>query len=56
MDITASGHIAQFQEFAQAIREKRSPSVDGREGRKSIEVIEAIYRSARTQTPVELPL
>jgi len=56
MDITASGHVAQFQEFAQAVREKRSPSVDGREGRKSIEVIEAIYRSAQTQTPVGLPL
>ena len=56
MDITASGHIAQFQDFAQAIREQSPPLVDGREGRKSIEVIEAIYRSAQTQTPVELPL
>lgn len=56
MDITASGHIAQFQDFAQSIREQRPPLVDGREGRKSIEVIEAIYRSAQKQTPVELPL
>jgi len=54
MDITATGHILQFQDFAQAIREKRSPLVDGREGRKSMQVVDAIYRSAREQSPVEL--
>lgn len=56
MDISASAHTAQFQEFVQAVLEKRPPQVDGSEGRKSIELVEAIYRSARTDMPVELPL
>jgi len=45
-----------FQDFAAAIREHRRPLVDGYEGRKSIEVVQAIYRSARTNAPVSLPL
>lgn len=48
MDISAAGHIAQFQDFVAAIREHRAPRVDGHEGRKSIAVVEAIYRSAHT--------
>lgn len=56
MDISAAPHIAQFQEFAMAIRERREPAVDGREGRRSVEMVEAIYRSARTNTPATLPL
>jgi predicted dehydrogenase len=30
--------------------------VDGREGRRSIEVVEAVYRSARSGAAVELQL
>ncbi len=56
MDITAAGHIAQFRDFAEAIREKRPPQVDGHEGKRSLALVEAIYRSARLDTPVELPL
>ena len=47
MDINADGHTAQFQDFANAIRDHRAPLVDGREGRRSVALIEAIYRSAR---------
>ncbi len=54
MDINASGHIAQFNEYADAIRNHRAPFVGGRDGRNSIAVIEAIYRSAREHAPVEL--
>ncbi|MBI4789978.1 MAG: Gfo/Idh/MocA family oxidoreductase [Chloroflexi bacterium] len=53
---SAAPHAAQFQDFAAAIREHRAPLVDGREARRSIEVIEAIYRSARADQPVSLPL
>jgi UDP-N-acetyl-2-amino-2-deoxyglucuronate dehydrogenase len=56
LDITAAGHTAQFRDFAEAVREDRSPLIDGREGRRSVEVVEAIYRSARQQTTAELPL
>jgi len=54
MDISAAGHIAQFQDFVAAIREQRAPRVDGHEGRKSIAVVEAIYRSAREGCGVEV--
>ena len=47
MDINAAGHTAQFQDFANAIRDQRAPRVDGIEGRRSVALIEAIYRSAR---------
>ncbi len=56
MDISATAHIAQFQDFAAAIREHRTPLVDGREGRRAVELIEAIYRSARADVPISLPL
>lgn len=56
MDITATAHTAQLIEFAAAIREGRAPAVDGREGRRSVELVEAIYRSARANLPVALPL
>jgi len=56
MDISDAGHIGAVPDFAAAIREHRRPLVDGHEGRKSIEVVEAIYRSARANAPVSLPL
>lgn len=54
MDINAAGHSAQFQDFANAIRDQRAPLVDGREGRRSVALIEAIYRSAREHRAIEL--
>ncbi|RKY01465.1 hypothetical protein DRP77_09655, partial [Candidatus Poribacteria bacterium] len=38
------------------IREGNQPAVDGREGRKSVEIILAIYKSWRERRWVELPL
>jgi len=54
MDINAAGHIAQYQDFVAALRERRAPLIDGREGRKSVAVVEAIYRSARERAAVDL--
>jgi UDP-N-acetyl-2-amino-2-deoxyglucuronate dehydrogenase len=56
MDIDATVHIAVFQDFCAALREHRAPRVDGLEGRKSVSVVEAIYRSARANAPIQLPL
>ena len=39
-----------------AIDAGRPAFVDGREGRKAVEIIRAIYRSARLNAPVALPL
>jgi predicted dehydrogenase len=54
--ITHIGHRDQLVDFLQAIDEGREPLVDGREGRKSVEIIRAIYRSAETGAQVMLPL
>lgn len=50
------GHTLQIQDFVDAIRKDRAPAVDGPEGRKSIEIILAIYQSAKTGKKVTLPL
>jgi UDP-N-acetyl-2-amino-2-deoxyglucuronate dehydrogenase len=47
-------HARQLADFVQAIREKRAPVVDGREGRKAVALIQAIYQSAATGRAVEL--
>lgn len=54
--ITHIGHRDQLADFLQAIDQGRDPMVDGREGRKSVEIIRAIYRSAETGAQVMLPL
>jgi predicted dehydrogenase len=54
MAISAGPHIAAYQDFAAAIREKRAPLIDGKEGRRSTEVIQAIYKSGREKTTVLL--
>jgi len=49
-------HQLQIQEFCQAILADRDPLVTGRDARKSLEIILAIYESNRTGLPVKLPL
>jgi UDP-N-acetyl-2-amino-2-deoxyglucuronate dehydrogenase len=56
MDISPAAHSAQFRDFAAAVREGRPPAVTGEAGRQSIELIAAIYRSARENTAVALPV
>ncbi len=54
--ISHVGHRDQLVDFLQAIDQGRDPAVDGREGRKSVEIIRAIYKSATTGGQVLLPL
>jgi UDP-N-acetyl-2-amino-2-deoxyglucuronate dehydrogenase len=42
------GHQAVLEDFLSAIRQGRTPACDGAEGRRSIALVEAIYRAART--------
>lgn len=49
-------HRRQIADLVEAIRETRAPAVPGAEGRKAVEIIRAIYRSARTGELVRLPL
>jgi predicted dehydrogenase len=50
------GHARQFADVLKAIQKGTSPLVDGPEGRRSVEIILAIYKSAETGRAVELPL
>lgn len=54
--IKHDGHREQLADFLEAIDEGRPALVDGREGRKAVEIIRAIYRSSRTGATVRLPL
>jgi len=54
--ISYQGHLEQLKDFVKSIHSGRSPVVDGAEGRKSVEIILAIYKSAKTRKTVELPL
>ncbi len=47
-------HRSQIRDFIEAVREDREPLVDAEEGRKGVEIILAIYESARTGRPVRL--
>jgi UDP-N-acetyl-2-amino-2-deoxyglucuronate dehydrogenase len=49
-------HALQLREFLAAIREGRDPIVTGEEGRKTVEILQALYRSGRAHAPVRLPL
>ncbi|QEL15952.1 Gfo/Idh/MocA family protein [Limnoglobus roseus] len=46
--ISHEGHRRQLADFVAAIRDNRPPAVDGREGRRAVALIRAIYESNRT--------
>ena len=49
-------HKTQLQDMVNAILVDRPPAVDGREGRKALEIVQAIYQSAKTGEIVRFPL
>ncbi len=52
--ISFKGHQRQFEDLVEALEAGRKPLVDGVEARKSVAIIDAIYRSAREGKPVRL--
>jgi predicted dehydrogenase len=50
------GHTAMFKDVLKAINNGTQPLVDGLEGRRSVEVILAVYKAAETGRAVALPL
>jgi predicted dehydrogenase len=52
--ISHVGHARQLADFVKAIETGTPPLVDGREGRRAVEIILAIYRSAASGRVVEL--
>lgn len=58
-DPAAIGHQAHtelFKDALRAIKAGRAPLIDGHEGRRSVEIILAIYKAAETGRTVKLPL
>jgi predicted dehydrogenase len=55
--INFSWHQKNFEDIFDALRENRPVNIDGSEGQKSVELIQAIYLSAQNGgAPVQLPL
>lgn len=50
------GHTPLYADMISAITENRAPYVDGRAGRRALELVLAIYKSASTGEVVKLPL
>jgi predicted dehydrogenase len=50
------GHTLQFRDVVDAISKNRDPAIDGPQGRRSVEVILAIYKAAETGRTIKLPL
>lgn len=50
------GHTNQFRDVLAAINDGTKPSIDGYEGRRSVEVIVAIYQAAKDGSAIQLPL
>jgi predicted dehydrogenase len=55
-DISFKGHQLQIEDLLHAISTDGTPLVDAREGRKAVEIVLAVYKSAQTGSRVELPL
>ena len=52
--IDSKGHQIQIEDMIEAIKLDRKPEVSGYEGRKSVEIITAVYQSAREGKTVNL--
>ncbi len=52
--ISVEGHRRQLQDLVDALRAGRAPALDGREGRKAVAFVNAIYDSAARGVPVKL--
>jgi predicted dehydrogenase len=56
IDATRHYHELQIREFLQSVLAGRPPLVTGEEGRKTVEIFTAIYRSQRDGRPVRFPV
>ena len=56
LNVYGNGHASLFEDMALAIKEDRAPYVDANAGKRALEAVLAIYKSAYEGVPVELPL
>jgi UDP-N-acetyl-2-amino-2-deoxyglucuronate dehydrogenase len=52
----ATPHRRIFEDLLRALRDGTRPICDGREGRRSVALVRALYESARTGAPITLPI
>jgi predicted dehydrogenase len=52
----AKPYVTYIERFAEAVLDGRPPDIPGEEGRQTLEVLLAIYRSGEAHRPIELPL
>jgi UDP-N-acetyl-2-amino-2-deoxyglucuronate dehydrogenase len=52
--ISIEGHVRQYQDLSAALRENRPFAIDGREGRRAVAFVTALYESAARAAPVRL--
>ncbi|MDD3051422.1 MAG: Gfo/Idh/MocA family oxidoreductase [Candidatus Cloacimonetes bacterium] len=50
------GHLPYYKNVTDTLSGKTEPQTDGRDGRKSLEIIKAIYLSAKSGRKIPLPL
>jgi len=54
--IEHEGHAGQIEDVLSALEENRAPKITGADGRRTIELITAIYESGSKHTTVQLPI
>lgn len=55
-NVYGNGHTSLYADMIDAIQTGRKPYVDAQAGRNALEIVLAIYKSAKTGQPVKLPL
>lgn len=55
-NVYGNGHTSLFRDFIEAVQEDRKPYVDAIAGKNALEMVLAIYKSAKEGKPVKLPL
>ena len=49
-------HAAEIDDVLSAMEQERAPFISSEDGRRTVELITAIYKAGSTRSPVELPL
>ena len=49
-------HVLQIEDYYKSLRKNKKPFIDGREGKKTQDLVWAIYKSARTNRKIYFPL
>ncbi|HYC70492.1 MAG TPA: Gfo/Idh/MocA family oxidoreductase [Opitutaceae bacterium] len=52
--ISYEGHLRQIQDLVDALRDRRPLAIEGREGRKAVALVNAVYQSAEQGRPVRV--